>query len=401
MSGEPAKPNRHIALITTDADFARAIRKALATSSANELSVVEKNVTDISGELHNLAPAAAIVDVNATRFEEIASLQKLIRKLDGRLPIIVITQEFDAAAVRILIQMQVTDFLTKPVSTADLVRACERAMHGPTAREEVREAQIVAFMPAAGGVGCTSLALQTASILQQGRTTGNSTCVVDLNFQQGACAEYLDLDPHFDISEIENNPDRLDWHLLEVMLSRHESGICVLASPVEPMEMRNFDTQIVVRLLDLAAAYFDNVIIDLPRTWFPWTETVLLGSNRVFVISEMTVPCLRHTQRLLQSIEQLVGREIVPQVIINRFEERSGGLKRSDLEQLLGESLAGCIANNYRLVREAVDRGVPLDQIDPKANVISDLKSIVLPAEEMPAGGAFSIARLFQRKRTG
>ena len=37
------------------------------------------------------------------------------------------------------------------------------------------------------------------------------------------------------------------------------------------------------------------------------------------------------------------------------------------------------------LVREAVDRGVPLQQVDPKANVISDLKRIILPEEAVAA----------------
>ncbi|MBN9493168.1 hypothetical protein J0H33_07465 [bacterium] len=32
-------------------------------------------------------------------------------------------------------------------------------------------------------------------------------------------------------------------------------------------------------------------------------------------------------------------------------------------------------------MREAVDRGVPLHEIDPDANVVQDLKRIILPEE--------------------
>lgn len=387
-----------IALVSEDEALAKSIRNAFATGGV-ELVLAGRKVAEISGELHNAEAQAAIIDLDATRLDEIAGLQKLIKRLDGKMPVVVVTQEFDAAAVRILIQLQVTDFLTKPVSTADLVRACERAISGSAGRDEAREAQILAFMPAAGGVGSTTLALQTAAILHKARSAGDSTCVVDLNFQQGACAEYLDLEPHFDISEIENNPGRLDWHLLDMMLSKHESGICVLAAPVRPTELRNFETEIVVRLLDLAAAYFDNVVIDLPRTWFPWMETVLLGSNRLFIVTEMTVPCLRHAQRLIEAVEATVGKEVVPQVVVNRFEERGAGIKRADLESLFGDHLAGCIANNYKLVREAVDRGVPLDAIDPNANVIADLKRIILPEAAESARGVFSfLPRLGLRK---
>jgi pilus assembly protein CpaE len=317
-------------------------------------------------------------------------------------PVVVVTQEFSAAAVRILVQLQVTDFLVKPITTADLVRSCVRALQGP-GRAESADSQIHTFMPAAGGVGNTTLALQTAFQLHNSVSRPASTCVVDLNFQQGSCAEYLDLEPLFDITEIENQPERLDRQLLDVMLSKHASGLCVLAAPTQPAEMRSFNTDVVLRMLDLVSAYFDNVVIDLPRTWFPWTQTVLLGSNKLYIVSEMTVPCLRHTQRLIKAIHDAVGKEVEPQVIINRFEQRmfENGVKQTDVEELLGGRFAGAISNNYKLVREALDRGVTLQEIDPQANVIQDLKRIVLPEEAGPAQkkkSLFGFAAPFLRK---
>jgi pilus assembly protein CpaE len=140
-------------------------------------------------------------------------------------------------------------------------------------------------------------------------------------------------------------------------------------------------------MLDLVAAYFDNVVIDMPRTWFPWTETVLLGSNKLYLVTEMTVPCLRHTQRLIQAIYETVGKEVKPNVIVNRFEQRmfENGVKQADVQEILGDHFVGGISNNYRLVREAVDRGVPLHEIDPNANVVNDLKRIILPEEAVAA----------------
>ena len=305
--------------------------------------------------------------------------------------------------VRILVQLQVADFLVKPVTTADLVRSCIRAIQGP-GREENSEAQVYSFMPAAGGVGTTSIALQTAFQLHHSMTRGASTCVVDLNLQQGACAEYLDLEPRFDINEVENQPERLDRQLLDVMLSRHESGLCVLAAPTHPADMRSFNTDVVVRMLDLVTAYFDNVVIDMPRTWFPWTQTVLLGSNKLYIVSEMTVPCLRHTQRLIKAIGESVGSEVRPEVIVNRFEQRKfqNGVKESDLTEILGDHFVGGISNNYRLVREAVDRGIPLQDIDAGANVIQDLRRIILPEEAVDTrqakGGIFSLGRRLVKK---
>ena len=380
----PGKIKR-ILLVSTDRAFVQDSRTAFGSSDLIEIVTVEKNITELRGEIQESSCGAVIVDMDAARLDEIEALQRITRRLEGRAPIIVVTQEFNASAVRILVQLQVADFLVKPLTTADLVRACIRALQGP-GREENTESQIYTFMPAAGGVGTTTLTLQTAFELHHSVTRGASTCVVDLNFQQGACAEYLDLEPRFDINEIENQPERLDRQLLDVMLSKHASGLCVLAAPTRPSEMRSFNTEVVVRMLDLVSAYFDNVVIDMPRTWFPWTETVLLGSNKLYIVSEMTVPCLRHTQRLIQAIYETAGKEVKPSVIVNRFEQRTfqNGIRQADVEEILGDHFVGGISNNYRLVREAVDRGVPLHEIDPKANVINDLKKIILPEEAAP-----------------
>ncbi|MGL4490809.1 MAG: AAA family ATPase [Rhizobiaceae bacterium] len=373
---------KRIAIVSTDGTFVQETRSAFAASERIELRVIDKKVADLRGDLLELECAVAVVDLNASSLEDLEGLQRVMRRLDGRIPVVAVTSNFDAGAARMLVQMQVADFLVKPVTTADLVRSCIRAIKGPQ-KQETAEAQIYTFMPAAGGVGTTTMAIETAFLLHNSTNRGASTCVVDLNFQQGVCAEYLDLEPRFDLTEIENQPERLDRHLLDVMLSKHESGLCVLAAPVQPTEMRTFNAEVVVRMLDLVSAYFDNVVIDMPRTWFPWTETVLLGSNKLYIVTEMTVPCLRHTQRLIQAIGTNTNKQIKPSVIVNRFEKRAfdNGIRHADVEAVLGDHFVGGISNNYRLVREAVDRGIPLASIDPNANVINDLRKIVLPDE--------------------
>lgn len=378
---EDKKQAKRIALVSCDQEFISSTKTAFGASDSIELVALEKKIDQIHGELHNSEARVVIVDLDATNLDEIQALRNIMRRLDGKIPVVVITQEYNAVTIRSLIQMQVADFLEKPVTTTDLVRACIRALKDPADGEQNSEAKIYSFMPASGGVGSTTLAIQTASILNSNPVHGNSTCIVDLNFQHGACAEYLDIEPRFNIAEVENNPERLDRQLFEVMLSRHESGIAVLAAPVSPMEMRTFDTDLVVRVLDLAAAYFDNVVIDLPRTWFPWTETVLLGSNKLFIVAEKTVPCLRHTQRLLEAVKSVVGKEVNPKVIVNRYVKKNkhSAIQRSDIEEVLGESFAGGVANDYFLVNEAIDRGVMLEEINPDSQVLQDLKFIISP----------------------
>jgi pilus assembly protein CpaE len=209
-----------------------------------------------------------------------------------------------------------------------------------------------------------------------------STCLLDLNFQNGAVADYLDLEPRLNLAEIEPRPDRLDRQLLEVMLSYHTSGLAVVAAPNRPAEMRSFDPDVVTRLLDLVSTNFDYVVFDMPRTWFSWTDSVLLGSNKLFIVSETTVPALRHARQLVAAIKERLGDGSHPQVLVNRFQPSmfGSGLRRNDLEKALGDAFVGSIPNDYALVREAIDRGVPLDEVKPGNKITAQLKKLMLDA---------------------
>jgi pilus assembly protein CpaE len=56
------------------------------------------------------------------------------------------------------------------------------------------------------------------------------------------------------------------------------------------------------------------------------------------------------------------------------------GLSQSDIEGALGNAFAGTLPNNFRVVREAIDRGIPLEEVKPGNNVVLALKKLVLPA---------------------
>jgi pilus assembly protein CpaE len=75
---------------------------------------------------------------------------------------------------------------------------------------------------------------------------------------------------------------------------------------------------------------------------------------------------------------------------VNRFEQRmfDPGLKKADIEQALGTGFAGTIPNNYRLVREAIDRGIPLDEVKSGNSVTQALKKVLAPPAAKSAAPA-------------
>src|SRR3990170_1531721 len=377
-----------VVVVTADAEFERAARETFTLAAEIELTVLSGTLA-ANEERVDPEATVAVVDLDTTSLQDLAALQRLTARLSGRPPVVAVIPSFDQETVRQLVQMRIADFLVKPVPPVDLVRTCARVVERP-AQAEHNEAEIFTFLPAVGGAGVTTLAIQTALLLlDSGNKTRPSTCLVDLDFQHGACTDYLDLEPRLDLKEIEPRPERLDRQLLEGMLSYHASGLAVIAAPNRPAEMRTFDPDVVTRLLDLVSSHFTYVVIDMPRTWFSWTDSVLLGSNRLFIVSEMSVPGLRHAKQLVAAIKERLGEGPRPQVVVNRFEQRlfGAGLRRADVEQALGEDFATTIANDYRLVREAIDRGVPLEEVKKGNKITLQLKKLIVPQMLSKPGG--------------
>jgi len=390
--GRNSNTNRtRVVVLTADAEFDGSVRSTFGASSAIELSIASGRLAEQGDTLDVSDATVVVLDFDAGRPEEMAALARLMTRIGNWPPVITVTQKFDENVARVLLQMRVADFLVKPVEPIDLVRACARVSKGSGSTTEPTEAKIYTFLPAVGGAGVTTLAVQTAMILLNsgGPRAKPSTCLVDLDFQHGAVADYLDLEPRLNLAEIEPRPDRLDRQLLEVMLSYHASGLAVVAAPNRPAEMRSFDPDVVTRLLDLVSTNFEYVVFDMPRTWFSWTDSVLLGSNKLFIVSETTVPGLRHAKQLVAAIAERLGEGPNPHVIVNRFAQKmfDSGLRRGDLAQTLGDAFLSAIPNDYALVREAIDRGVPLDEVKPGNKITAELKKLVLDAPASKSAG--------------
>jgi pilus assembly protein CpaE len=364
-----------IVLISPDPAFIQAVNGVFGANG--RLAIRQgRHVSDQGVDLS--AARIVIVDLDARNRDDLVALQDLMGRLQGRAPVVVVTQAFDEAVARWLIQIRVADFMLKPVDPVELARSCVKAMQAETQTHAPKEAQVLGFMPAAGGVGVTTLAIQTALTVLAGKAK-SSACLVDLDFQTGSCAFHLDVEPRLDLDAIGPNPERLDGQLMDVMLSPHTSGLMVLAAPNRPAECRAPDPAVVMKLLDVASTRFDFVVIDMPRTWFPWSDAILTGCDKVFVVTETTVPGLKLASNLAQAVTAKLGDEVRPRVIVNRFEQKmfGSGLKRTDLEAALKDSFAGTVSNNYRLVREAIDRGVPLDAVERGSNVAGDLRKVI------------------------
>src|SRR3954453_10312540 len=202
---EPAKTR--VVAQCRDADFERLVRATFGMDGKVELVVTSGTFANEVRKLDTTDATVVIVDLDPASEADFSALNTLAQRTAGAPPVIVAIPSFDVNLARQLLQMRVADFIVKPVQPLDLVRACARAAQGAQ-NGSATEAKIYTFLPAAGGVGLTTLAIETAMLLLKGENgQKTSTCLVDLDFQHGSCCDYLDLEPRLDLDEIEPRPD--------------------------------------------------------------------------------------------------------------------------------------------------------------------------------------------------
>ena len=219
----------------------------------------------------------------------------------------------------------------------------------------------IAFIPSAGGVGNTTLAIETAIHLKKGKSKlQRKICIVDLDFQNSNICDYLDSEPRLVIEELSNAPERLDQQLFDSFKTHHSSGVDVFAAPRSKFASEGLNINALDALFSRIAKHYDLVFVDFPVIWFPWTAQVIAASDGVIVTAINTIPNLRQTAETLVAIRSN-SKAIKTGIILNRCDKTLlGAISRSkQVEKVLRNETLFFVANHPEAT-EAVNMGVPM-----------------------------------------
>jgi pilus assembly protein CpaE len=370
-----AKRILQIGLVSQDAKVGAALKAFVAARDGVELKLVKSQAVDAKAKIKDVS--IFVYDLDATKEASMLEFDRFMRERPADIPVIVLSPALDDELVRWFLRLRVSDWIKTPLSPGELIAACGRVIsQAMGARQDVR---CVTMMGARGGVGTTTLAIQAAIILSGETAVRTPTCLVDLDLTGGTVADYLDLKAGWQLDEIIPNPDRLDTHMLDIMLASHPSGISVLSSQRPYSDQLRFDAEVITRVLDLVSQKFSNLVIDLPRQAANWTDSVLLGSNQVYVVTEFSIPGLKAAKRLVGEISQRFDNEVKPMVIVNKHGRSlfGSGISTHEVKEILQGAFADYVGSDPKLVQEAIDRGVPTTAIKPRNTIVKDLTKIL------------------------
>ena len=351
--------------IVQSAEAEHDLRTAFAGASHFEIGIVRGRLQERLPD--RLGPQDVLIaDIDLNSRQDLAALERLLA--GETRPTVIVTSAVPASvdAMRRLIRLGVADYLPQPIVHEDVVavvRAVRTRLRGGAAPAQ-HDCQVLSFVRRSGGMGATSLAIETAYELSRARRgqPRRRVCLIDLDFQGGSAWLHLDVEPLLDIAEIVRSPHRLDAELLTAMTTHHEAGFDLIAAPNGSMSPDSVPADVVGHLMALACETYDCVVVDLPLGWTRWSTEVLAGSNRIFLTLQLTVVAAKQAHLFLDQIKETNAAGTPVSVVLNRYRRSwwRAGLKVKEVERALGRKIDYFIASDYRLFSGAANHGMPI-----------------------------------------
>lgn len=312
-------------------------------------------------------PAYVLMAVDATdlgRLDELVQLVSLGRARGAS--VVLLVQDLPPMAVHRMMRAGADDFLPVPLPAGALAESLAALGEGRVEGEsrEARNGLIYPVYGVAGGVGATTFAVNLAwEIANEARKTGLKIAILDLDFQYGSVATYLDMPRRDSVFELLTGIDRADPNGFAAALEDRGKRISVLTAPADALPLNIVSPADVEKLLGFARDSFDVVILDLPSALTEWTETALAAAQRFWAVMEID---MRSAQNMLRFLRALQAEDLPfdkVDYVMNRvpgFGDFGARGRVKKMAETLGIEYGVLLPDGGKTVIQACDHGSPL-----------------------------------------
>jgi pilus assembly protein CpaE len=326
-----------------------------------------------SDVVQQTAPDAVIISLDADRVRGTELIGKVSHALPG-CGIVAVCNSSDGQMILNAVRAGAREFVSSPVEIQDLVAAFNRMSNRNNGSGRAKAGSIIAVAGASGGVGTTSIAVNLACGIAA--IPGKTVVLVDLDLSLGDADVFLDTIPEYTLIDVAQNIARLDLSLLRKSLTKHDSGVYLLPRPVQLQDIETISTADFSRVLKLLQASFTHVVVDLSKSYNALDIATLQAASQIVLLTQLDLPCLRNVVRLLMSLDSLEGVKDKIRIVINRAGLDSGQISLKKAEQTIQKEIFWQVPNNYQLMADCRNNGVPLLASSPKTAITQALREL-------------------------
>tara|TARA_R110002110_G_scaffold358923_11_gene568280 strand:- start:659 stop:1888 length:1230 start_codon:yes stop_codon:yes gene_type:complete len=314
--------------------------------------------------------------------------------------VILIAEDVTPAALHSLLRQGADEFVPYPLPEGELALAISRVRQvdapqiiaetkdGPQLRAGTQKnGAMIVVHGLAGGTGSTTLAVNLAwELATAGKTDPPSVCLLDLDFQYGSVATFLDLPRREAVYEMLSDTETMDEEIFGQAMLTYEDKLSVLTAPTDMLPLDLLTSEDIDKVLTIARNQFDYVVVDMPSTLVQWSETVLTQAHIYFAMLELDMRSAQNTlrfKRALQS-EDLPVEKL--RYVLNRAPKftdlnAKGRVKR--MAESLSLSIDVQLPDGGKPITQANDHGLPLANSTPKSPLRREIAKLAASIHDL------------------
>jgi len=316
------------------------------------MKVARVRPADLGQAAKDRSPGALVLDARGQH--QLPAGLIAFRKQHPTSGVVLVTSTLDPRLMLEAMRAGVTECVHEPIAPEALVDAVRRVLVNATPDQL---GQLMAFVGVKGGVGTTTLAVNTGIALA--KASGSEVLLIDMHIGHGDAGVLLGVEPRFSVLDALENVHRVDESFFKGLVEKSKAGLDLLGSsdrilpgPIDPRRLHT--------LLDFAARKYRYTVLDIPRADVATLD--VLDASTVVLVTNQEVPALRTASRLGQALRARYGAGRV-KTVVNRF-DRKAEIGHADIERVTGDTVKHCIPSDYRVAVDAMNAGRPvvLDQ---------------------------------------
>lgn len=292
----------------------------------------------------------------------------------GGPPIIIVAEHGDANTMRLAMRAGARDFLSGQVSAAELSETIDRVVSQSIDTSGERDERLTIFVNAKGGSGATFLACNVAHILES--VAEVPTALMGLDLQFTGLSQYFDIKLRHGLMEVLDSVYSLDDVALEAYMTKHESGLRLLAAqPENVIHISNERQGQLSMLVEKMQSRYDHVVIDMPRRIDPHVVPVMQRASRIVLVLQQTLGHLHDANRMLEIFSSI---SISPErvlVVVNRYNKTSQ-IGLDDIQRALPGTEITDVMSDFKTVAESINLGIPMHEYARSAPVTKALLAL-------------------------
>jgi pilus assembly protein CpaE len=368
--------NFTLAIIDKDEDIIQNLVATFKNSMNMNSAKVSNNIDDLEILLDKKTPTIALIGPSF----ELSDFENIVSSQQGSLnhvKIVLLTKDLSADLLQKALKLDIHDVLEFPLKITDFIESIERAKNifdiEPTVPGGKKsDSKKILFLSTKGGSGNTFLATNFSIALK--KATKKEVVLYDLNYQLGDDALVLGIYPKHTIFDLVS-VNKYDPETLDVFLSKHESGIKLLPSPIDPSQGEAIDTEKSVKILQALDRLADYTVIDAPFGLSDLSLSFLEYTDQLFMVSTKDLLSIKNLKIYLQVLKKLNFDDKKIFIVLNRADSKVE-FEKEEIEKAINRKVDLCIPSD-KVVPISINKGSPPVIKYPRSAVSKSISRLV------------------------